>query len=539
MRSLLAVIAAGVLAAPLAAGTAGAEGGALPRICAEELRHAELMNPDLTLYPKNGVVILGNRYFPLRNSPAVWRMWDSKDPVFSTRFHSMMWLVPGLLSGLPAVNLVLQREAASPDPGYASGDVALRKSGWTSGALRLRMGTVACLYSATRDERLVPVMEGLVAANLDPHRYRGAPLSKVHNHATLANFALLEAASVFGRPEWRDSAIDRFVRDAGDVFHPCGMSTEQSSTYHLLNLNLWRRALDRLGAETDVGIDMGDRLHRAAVATWQLTRPDGVLDAIGVGHPAPVTAAQLGLSEDVVYPTRLMCPHLGWAANRTSWDDSATHYVLRFGPPRAAHGHVDRGSVTWFTQGVAVFADRGMFDRTRDRRWRWAHSPEAHSTFGARDMEWPGYFQVRADRGRGVDRYVVNTVRKEARMSREFVFSLGSAPAGATMAVVDSGSSTRAREWTQRWQLDEGWRPARNPARDGYAARHSASGLYLLGTCRSGRGQAVEVPMRVRAVETYPAWRTVAPAYALECRATGRDVRLRTQWKVTASPAAR
>ena len=400
------------------------------------------------------------------------------------------------------------------------------------------MGTVACLYSVTRDERLVPVMEGLVAANLDPYRYRGPPLSKVHNHATLANLVLLEAARVFGRPEWRDAAIDRFVRDAGDVFEPCGMSAEQSSTDQLLNLNLWRRALHRLGAETDLGIDMEGHLHRAAVSTWQLTRPDGILDAIGVGNAMPVSAAQLGLAEDAVLPTRLMCPHLGWAANRTSWDDTATHYVLRFGPPRAAHGHVDRGALTWFTRGVAVFADRGMFDRTRDRRWRWAHSPASHSTFGARDLEWPGSFDVRADRGRGVDRYLVQTVRKEARMSRAFAFTLDPDPARAIMSVVDSGSSAQPRVWTQRWHLAEGWRPARNPARDGYVARHAASGLYLLGTCRSGIGESAEVRMSVRAVETYPAWRTVATAYAVECSAKGRDVRLRTQWSVTASPSA-
>ena len=106
-RALIAAVAAVAITLSLAAGTARAEDEALPRICSDGQRNAGLMYPDLSRYPQDGVVILGKRDFPLRSSPAVWRMWDSRDPVFSTRFHSMMWLVPGVHSGLPVVDLVL------------------------------------------------------------------------------------------------------------------------------------------------------------------------------------------------------------------------------------------------------------------------------------------------------------------------------------------------------------------------------------------------------------------------------------------------
>jgi len=531
MRRLLVSLACLSLAVGALSGgiAAAARSGDLPRICEEESTGAAQWGTDLSRLALDGVLVLDRREIPLGGETPAWRQWDANDPAFSTRFHSMSWLVGGLRQGLPVVDIMLDRDAALADPGFAAGSRALRETGWTAGTIRLRMGTVACLYAATGDERLEPVMDRLVAANLDPYRYRGAPLNRPHNQGTLANVALLEAARVFERPEWRDPAIRRFEHDAETVFDACGMSAEQSTMYHRLNLNLWRRSLEAVGSQVDTTVDMGKRLRRAALATWQLTRPDGVLDAIGTGNRSTASRAELGLDDTGALPTRLWCPDLGWAANRSSWDDTATHYVLRFGPAPELHGHEDRGAVTWFAQGVPVFADRGVFDRSRGDRWNWARSPAAHSTFHGVRAVWKRPMEAEYLRDGDADLYRVTAEFQRDTLVRDLVIPIAADDTESALQALDTGRTRIARQWFQHWQLAEGWTPLERRTAWEPAALHSESGLYLYGACKSGP----YMRLSVRTVETFPAWRTAEPAYALECGGLGRVVHLHTLWIVS------
>jgi hypothetical protein len=529
----VAALAGGLLTAiPASAGRSTA----LPRICNEEIAGAKQWGTDVSRLASEGVLILDGRTINLRGDDAQWRLLDRVDQAFGNRFHSLSWLVPALGSQVDVVDLAVQRDAAAPDPTTRGGAEALKSNGWTPGILRLRMGTISCLYAATGDERLVPIMDRLVAANLDPYRYRGAPLNKVHNHGTLANMSLLEAARTFDRPEWREPAVRRFERDAASVFSPCGMSSEQSTSYHLLHVNLWRRSLIALGAEVDFGIDMGAAVRRAALATWQLTRPDGQLEAIGTGNPTRLTAAALGLTSngdvasDQALPTRLWCRDQGWAANRSSWDANASHYVLRFGPRRAFHGHEDRGAITWFAQGVPVFSDRGVYDRARGPRWQWAQSAEAHSTFDGVRTTWRRPFTADYARVGDADTYRVSTAYRDGvSLQRDFTIPLATDDTESTIHVVDTGRSPNERQWYQRWQLAEGWQPLDGTTAWEPTAFHPGKGLYLYGSCASGNYMRTAV----RPVETFPGWRQVAPAYALVCGGLAKVVTLETLWVVS------
>ena len=502
----------------------------LPKICAEEAAWARESGVTLGRLASEAVVVIDGREVALEADG--WRLWDPQDPAFGTRFHGMAWLVPGVRSGVPVVDLLLARDAALPDPGAAAGNAELRVTGWTAGALRLRMGTVSCVYAATRDERLIPVMERLVTANLDQARYRGAPLNPVPHQGTLANIALLEAARVFHRPEWREPALTRFQQDAAAVFSECGMTGEQSSAYQLLNVNVWRRSLAAIGAEVSFPVDMGAALRAGALAAWQLTRPDGVLEGIGTGNPQTVTRAQLGLADDTALPTRLMCPDRGWAANRSSWDDTATHYILRFGPPRDFHGHDDRGALTWFTQGVPVFSDRGIFDRSRGERWLWARSAAAHSTLRSPGIGWRRAVHATPSHDDTADVYRLRSKSGTSRLERIFTIPMATDDTESTLSVVDTGQSEYDQQWYQRWHLAQGWRPLERSNIATPAAVHEESGLYLYGSCWSG----VYGRLVVKPVETFPAWRVAEPAHALECGGRGTRVRLKTLWVV--SPVA-
>lgn len=533
MRGAIALTACSALAISLlAAGPAdAARSGALPRICAEEEAGAQQWGTDLSRLSRDGVIVLDGRELRVTGEEATWRLWDDADPAFATRFHSMSWVVPGLRQGLPVVEMLLERDAAAPDPSSRADAQSRRESGWTPGIIRLRMGTVACVYAATADPRLVAVMDGLVAANFDPYRYRGAPLNKPHNQGTLANVALLEAARVFARPDWREPAIRRFEADAASVFSDCGMTREQSSTYHRLNVNLWRRSLTQLGAEVDAGVDIGARVRQGALATWQMTRPDRVLEAIGTGNRLRINPSDLGIEDDSSLPTHLYCPEDGWAANRATWDDTSTHYVLRFGPRPVAHGHEDRGALTWFAQGVPVFADRGVFDRSRGERRRWAESATAHSTFQGVGATWLRPFKAEFARVGDADTYRVWTSYRRASLERAFTIPLAADDTETALLVSDVGRSSYPRQWYQRWHLDEGWIPLERLTAWEPAAVHADTGLYLYGTCWSG----IYMRLSVTPVETFPAWRTSKPAYSMECGGLDRVVRMQTLWVVSAT----
>ena len=302
--------------------------------------------------------------------------------------------------------------------------------------------------------------------------------------------------------------------------------------YHRLNLNLWRRSLEAIGSQLDTAVDLGERLRAAALATWQLTRPDGVLDAVGTGNRSTASRDELGIDGTGDLPTRLWCPDLGWAANRSTWDDTATHYVLRFGPAPALHGHEDRGALTWFAQGVPVFADRGIFDRSRGERWEWARTAAAHSTFHGVGVRWKRSFTAEYARAGEVDAYRVATRFRQSALVRDFVIPMGADDTESVLQVSDTGTAAFPRQWYQRWQLAEGWQPLERTTAWEPAAVHASSGLYLYGACRSSH----YMRLSVRAVETFPSWRVAEPAYALECGGLDRVVRLRTLWIV--SPVA-
>lgn len=530
MRPLAAGIAGFGLVASLLTGlsvaaTAQAQTARVPAICSTEVNSSRTHGADTRRLATEGVLILDGRTIQVGGEEGSWRVIDERDNTFNNRFHGMEWIVPFALAGGDAVSLLLERDAQLPDPGGLVPAEELRATGWTTGAIRLRQGVVNCLYVLTRDDRLIEAVEVLVAANLDPQRYRGRPLRQPHNLGTLANHIMVESASVFQVPEWRDVAFARFSADAGSVFANCGMSAEQSTAYHRLNVNTWQRALRTLrSAEAAKPLSITDRIFEAELALLRLTRPDGLLEAIGDGNEINLLTALTTLNTDDV-PTALWCTSRGWAANRTAWpstmsDDSIIHYTLRFGPSRRAHGHNDHGSMTWFAKGVPVLSDRGLFDKASSDRNRWAQSYAAHSVF-----EPVGHSMratTRASRriiAPDLDSYRLVTERAGVKRVREVEFSL----MDPVLRLRDSASSRHSQQWFQHWQVAPGWKPESGTTFAEPIASH-AQGLWLYAACHDG----VTMRPAVAEVESYPLRRTAVPAMHLRCGTMAQQVRMQS-----------
>lgn len=494
----------------------------MPKICQSHLGVSKSFGVNIAGLNR-GTLVLDGRTVTLTDDSASWQVYDAIDYTFNNRFHGLQWLVPWAAVGGDAVSLIVRRDAALPDPGVQATPDVRRSTGWTIGAFRIRQHVVNCLYELTRDERLIPVIEGIVAANLEPARYRGRPIWPVHNHGMLANHALIESARVFDRPEWSDIAFARMQADAETVFAPCGMSVEQSSSYQLTNLNIWNRGL-RLAGPRLVTDSPGAEgmVDRARLAVVQLSRPDGILEAIGNANQRDVASIVANRAKDDTESTdtRLWCPKRGWAANRTSWDDTAIHYTLRFGPRPQLHGHADHGSLTWFAHGVPVLSDPGLFDKTRNERRRSAESLSAHSVLEpvGRSLN-KGTRAVIEDSPAGVDQYTLVTRHGKVIRTRHVEVNLNE----AVLRVRDEAQSRWPIQWLQHWQLDPKWTPVSGVTAWTPIARHPR-GLFLYAVCHSG------IPMRmsVSTREHHHKWRTSQQAMSLRCGGMDRNVKFDT-----------
>lgn len=501
-----------------ATGVAQAAPG-VPAICAGELKSAKRFDTDVSRLALAGTLGLDGRTVNLRDTATAWQFHDEYDNTWNNRFHGMEWLVPAHYAGVDAVALLVEREAALPDPGPAAGSIGLRSSGWTTGAIRIRQGVVNCLYQLTRDPRLISVAESLAAANLDPARYKGRPRSQPHNLGMLANLMLREAATVFDRMDWQAAAVDRMRVDADFVFNACGMTVEQSTAYHLLNIAAWQRAL-RSFDDTEAAL-IGASITEGQRAAAALTRPDGVLEAIGDGNQRDNSAM---LSRFADGDLRLWCKARGWAANRSATsvahDDPGIHYTLRFGPRPKHHGHDDHGSLTWFAMGVPVLSDPGLFDKARSSRYSFARSALSHSVFAPLDRSLSvRTLGTRLSGSAGVDSYRLTTQAAGVTRIREVDVSLTE-----PMLQVRDHARTKAPElWIQYWQLDPQWEQVEGVTWQEPVAAHG-KGLWLYAACSAGNTMRPAVTQ----IETYPERRTVLSALSLRCGGFGEEVTMNT-----------
>jgi hypothetical protein len=458
----------------------------VPAGCAELPRISARWQADVSRVDSERRVRFDGRWVSL--SPQGWRdAYNAEavqNPSWALWFQALVWVVPLSLENAPlAVRMVLDQANALPDPGPRASSLTRVATGWTPGAIRNRLITVRCLYLMTRDERLVPIARELGDALMNPARYSGWPRSAPHNHGALTSLALIRAAKTFARPQWTSTSVERLQNDLPRVFSACGMAQEQSSGYQALNVSLWSEVADLLDY----------KLSGPRYALRALARPDGVLENIGDGlAPAVEPNGQ-----------RLWCPLAGWAANTLP---GQTHYVLRFGPRTALHGHSDHGAATWFAQGIPVLSDRGLYDKTRNERLKYARGMAAHSV-----LEPLNVTINPATRANRLDDNQYRLVDDTAGIRRERMIKI--APRG--IAVTDIASSGNpGQEWVQHWQLAPGWTPT-----DGGAVY--TDGTRLVVTCRGGTLTAV-------AVESYPNWRQIQSAWDLQCRTTGSAIRLHT-----------
>jgi hypothetical protein len=307
-----------------------------------------------------------------------WRNPPSTDPGWRLAFEGFMYL-PAL-----ALRAYLDDQTASlhrmvdqiaafhlqnPDPGRSV-------YGWDEGTAQRRLQTENCLYVLTRDGRMRAGMTADAKVQLGP-RYYGPPYARVHNHGLMANLRIVRAGELLAVLSWRTTGLSRMRSEAPLAFSPAGTTWEQASAYHQFTIQLWNQAVAFLARHEPgspaIATIQAVTAKALAVLSW-MTEPDGQIVTVG---DSPLQDGETRTSTARVFRDDAA----GWLIGRWSWSDPlTTYYSIRYGPPRWAHGHEDRGAITWSTWGSRVLVDPGRFDGDPASSWRtWQMSAPAHN----------------------------------------------------------------------------------------------------------------------------------------------------------------
>jgi hypothetical protein len=289
-----------------------------------------------------------------------WRTPPYGDSGWQLQLRGFIWVNPlaqrayndGQKESLKAlVDQLVAFHAENPDPNT-------NDAGWDEGSALRRLGAENCLYSLTKDSRLVKGMQADVAVQYG-WRFYGPPYkAAVHNHGVMADHAVVRAGDLLGRKDWVDRSLNRLQASAPGAWTPQGVNREQSSSYHVFNTVLWGWVADTFDQHRGAG-NAGSKLIRGlvtratSVSGW-LTEPDGKLTVYGDA------GAETGYKHPGYTARTFRDDAAGLAVGRWSWTDPKTsYYVIRYGPKRWGHGQQDRVGITWSAQGRRILVNPG------------------------------------------------------------------------------------------------------------------------------------------------------------------------------------
>ena len=312
---------------------------------------------------------------------ALWTTPPTTDTVRNLEVYGFLW-IPSLLEAMRSapdaddrlaglVSSVASTLVWRPDNRAVTDPV------WNEGTNLRRQENLNCLYAVARDDRLLPLIQAVAHANLDPNRYYGPPQRPPHNHGLMANLALLNAGALLGRSDWRTAALGRMRTAIAASFTAVGLSIEQSSSYHQSVLSKWvgvSRRLRQLGGDDEIALAtaVDSVLVRARRALGYLLMPNAVPVEFG---------DQSGLRTDLVAQSRLWFQDdaAGVLTARWSWSSPTDAVAARYGGQRAMHGHEDRMSVVWWATGRPVLVDPGTSTYVAGAARDWTTGPLAHN----------------------------------------------------------------------------------------------------------------------------------------------------------------
>jgi hypothetical protein len=458
--------------------------------------------------------------FTVGSIPASWwRNPPSADPLWRLQFLGMMWVRPLAVRAaqddqLTSLAVLAEQIAAfhrqNPDPKTST-------YGWDEGTALRRLESENCLYAMTRSASLKQGMNADVAVLLSS-RYYGPPYRPVHNHGLMANLQLFRAGVLLNKTTWQSIAVQRLTSEAPQAFSRLGTTWEQASAYQGTIAGLWGQAAavleERPGSEAAAESIRRTVAAARIVAQW-MTDPDGKVVQVGDSDliaGTPGTLTEPGVFRD---------DQAGWVIGRWSWSDRATsHYTVRYGPPRRAHGHHDRaGGVTWSTRGVRVLVGPGRYTSDLTSAfYAYQVGPSGQNTaIPSGRAAGDGAAAVTASRLRSAaHNWTINDKVYGIAHTRG-VYATRDVPS-LTVSDVFAGNP----RWRQYWHLDQAWTHVSGGADGNRLVFAHPTGRRLTITTTglvSGVVRGVKQPVQGY---NFPAYGIRYPAYEISIRSYGR-----------------
>jgi hypothetical protein len=481
------------------------------------------------------VTILPGPSFTVGEIPTTW--WKRPpygDAGWQLQLRGFEWVQPlaqrayldGQTQSLKAlVDQIVAFHRQNPDPGTSTSTTTGNANtwGWDEGTALRRLGAENCLYSVTKDSRLPAVMAQDVNVQYGP-RYYGPPRYPVHNHGVMADLAVIRAADLLGRTDWRTKSINRLIANAPLPWTIRGVTYEQSSSYHVFNVALWGEVVTMLQAHHVAATSLQTLRaldNRAAQFSPWLTEPDGRLVVLGD------STAQSGFIRPTWTGATFHDNQAGFAIGRWSWADASTsYYTIRYGPRRWMHGQQERAGITWSTDRRRVLVNPGkaVYDIYGNYR-AWATNAASHNVAKADghalNTSDPVYLTASTIRS-SWHAWTTVDLLFGVRHTRQYAIFRDA----RTLTVKDTYDGKPA--FHQFWHLDPGWALSARSS-DGKRLTFKA-GIRTVTVTTSGSTSVLRGISRPIAGWNFPNRSTRVPAYEIQVRARGTAT---TTFKVT------
>ncbi|MEV4260387.1 heparinase II/III family protein [Kribbella sp. NPDC049584] len=324
---------------------------------------------------------------PYKN--ASWYMW----------FHSLRWLGQGIVAAGQGNLTALTRVNTIAYDWYRDNPYSWKANVGAWESTMHRTNVLICLRQAILSGLKVTTLPTRYAwldtALLSHARFLTNYWSGAWNHGTDESIALFGVGCTLNRTDYKNLAQQRFAAGITTSIDSQGATNEQSTGYASFNYSLWGRAI---AVMQNCGVNPGTTIstRRALLAKFLTlaTNSLGKLHQLGdtevqstypwVGTPLEY-AGSFG-TKGAVPPWRVGIYSAGYVFGRTGWGTDATRgftgessYSIRFGPPRAFHGHLDHTSITYTARGRDIIVDGGYAAYNAGAYRTWAVSPSAHS----------------------------------------------------------------------------------------------------------------------------------------------------------------
>ncbi len=415
------------------------------------------------------------------------------------------------------VDQIVAFHTQNHDPGTRTATTTANANawGWDEGTALRRLGAENCLYSVTKDARLLSVMQEDVNVQYGP-RFYGPPRYAVHNHGVMADLAVVRAADLLARKDWRTKSINRLVADAPGAWTTGHVTIEQSSSYHRFNVALWGEVVTMLQAH-GVAAATRKRVSDAQgyanrVSPW-LTDPDGKLAVVGD------SVADTGSARPTWTLSGFRDNQGGYGIGRWSWKDPLTsYYLIRYGPRRWMHGQEDRAGISWSTFGRRVLVEpgKGIYDTAGNNR-AWVRGPASHNvaTVDGRKFDTSATVSCTSSDTSRTSWHAWSTVDSLYGIKHTRSYAVYRSP--RTVRVKDSYATKSA--FHQFWHLDPTWTLASRSTDGKHMVFHA--GVRTLTVTTTGSTTVLRGVSRPMAGWNYPNGSTRVAAVEIQVRAVG------------------